>query len=81
MDAKRLHAEIANLHEQNNNLKAMNKQIDSQTELNRITANLASAKQAGADVEKEIDESSYGKMLRYIQRLNPFKGMFKFGDK
>ena len=31
----------------------------------------------GLQVEKEIDESNYGKVIRYLQRLNPFQGIFK----
>ena len=84
MDAKRLAAEIANLHAQNTNLKEMNEQIRSQTRLNNANTLVADAqannirvKLPALQVEKEIDESVYGKIIRYLQRLNPLQGIFK----
>jgi len=34
----------------------------------------AKAAAAAADTEKQIDESTYGKVIRYIMRLNPLTG-------
>lgn len=40
-------------------------------QLTDIERELASAKLPGAKVESDIDESKYGAVLRYLQRLNP----------
>jgi len=77
LDAKRLAAEIDNIKQQNLNLKAQADQSKSQAELNRVLAANAAAELPGRKVEAQIDESPYGQMIRYIQRLNPFKGLFK----
>jgi len=77
MDIKRAHAEIENL-------KTQNEKLISDTELNRAVARqtLATAKsveaaQPGKETEREIDQTKYGKGLRYIDRLldtlNPLK--------
>jgi len=85
IDFKRAYAEIQNLHEQNTNLKSQNKQIESQTELNKALARVADAdnvlkgvtakslefKLPGLETESKIDESIFGKVVRYLQRLNP----------
>lgn len=85
LDARRMYAEL-------DNLKAQNAQIKSQAELNdalkrvaemetQVKANTAKSLESqlpGLEAEKEIDESSYGKIMRYIQRLNPlniFRGL------
>lgn len=79
LDARRAHAEIANLREQNSKIR-------SDTSLNRALENVArkdadikgaSAKMLenqlpGSEIEKNIDEGSFGKLMRYINRLNPF---------
>lgn len=82
--AKRLGAEMENLRAQNANLLAQNKQIDSQTELNKVLAQNAAiqakaneTKLPGLEVEKKIDESTYGEWIRYLQRLNPFRSFFR----
>ena len=84
LDVRRAKAEIANLHEQNVNLKEMNKQIASQTRLNNtnsalaaVAAKLKETEIPGAIKEQEIDESTFGGIIRYLNRLNPFSGIFK----
>lgn len=85
LDAKRLHAEIQNMRETNKNLQAQNRQIASQTALNkalevsakadaaqrRVSTRNSALDYAGKKVEAQIDESYYGQFLRYMQRLNP----------
>lgn len=71
MDAKRFAAEIDNLKQQNLNLQAQNRQIDSQTELNRLAAQASAAELPGKAIEAEIDKTKYGEWMRYLQRLNP----------
>lgn len=75
LDTKRASAEVENLRAQNENLKEMNKQIRSQTRLNNANSALASigaklkeTEIPGAIKEKEIDESLYGTILRWIGR-------------
>lgn len=79
MDAKRLSAEVDNLRQQNLNLKAQNAQIDSQTELNKQLFQTNALKIPAIETESEIDQTPYGKAIRYLDRLNPFKHLFKFG--
>lgn len=83
IDAKRMFAELDNLKEQNNNLKAQNEQIRSQTELNEQLAktqvkerllkeyavHAAELSMPGKQTEAKIDESWFGKMLRWFQRF------------
>lgn len=79
MDTKRLAAEIDNLKQQNLNLKSQNEQIDSQTDLNKQLLQTNALKIPAIKTESEIDETPYGKAIRYLDRLNPFKHLFKFG--
>lgn len=74
LNAARNRAEIKNVQAQTKNtmaetvLKQMSKKI--------MTQSLVSAKAAaaGAKVEEQIDKSTYGKVIRYIMRLNPLTG-------
>lgn len=86
MDVKRTLAELDNLRSQNENLKAQNKKIDAETALTNwmIRSEAASAKSAetklpGLEAEQRIDESKFGEVMRWIQRLNPLtplRGLF-----
>ena len=83
IDFKRSRAEIENLRAQNENLQALNKQIQSQTNLNNANTALA---YKNADVievklpslrqDTEIDTGAFGKFMKYVERLNPFRGLF-----
>lgn len=42
--------------------------------LNEKQFDLLDAQLTGAEIEKEIDETDYGKFIRYLQRLNPISG-------
>jgi len=84
MDAKRALAEIKNLEAQNENLKEMNQQIRSQTSLNNANsavayknADILDVKLPGLKVEEQIDKSTYGQVIRYLERLNPLRHIFK----
>lgn len=91
MDVKRSLAEITNLREQAKNLQAQNKQIDSQTKLNGAlyesaladsglkgaTARNISTQLPGLKTEEAIDESLFGKVIRYMNRANPFLNLLK----
>lgn len=79
MDTKRLAAEIDNLKQQNLNLKSQNQQIDSQTDLNKQLLQTNALKVPALETESEIDQTPYGKAIRYLDRLNPFKHLIKFG--
>ena len=79
MDTKRLAAEIDNLKQQNLNLKSQNQQIDSQTDLNKQLLRTNALKVPALETESEIDQTTYGKAIRYLDRLNPFKHLIKFG--
>ena len=71
MDMKRSVAEMKNLHEVNKNLQAQNREIDSRTALNKVTAKLEQSKVAGAEVEESIDKGFMGPVTRFIQRFLP----------
>lgn len=84
MMAKRMQEEVANLREQN-------KQIRSQTHLNNAltdvadweaaikhsAAEISKASVPGAKIEAEIDQSKYGEVIRYLQRLSPLRWFTK----
>jgi len=87
-DSLRQRAEVKNLAEVNRNLQEQNAQIRSQRQLNEAqrvvmlqdavikasTARQLAAQMPGIETERQIDESSYGQWIRYLNRLNPFGG-------
>lgn len=91
LDAKRAKAEVANLIEQNKNLQETNVKTRADTQLSnalakaaKVDAQLKAANvkgvqldNVGRQVEAEIDKSTPGWMLRFVQRLNPLKGIFR----
>lgn len=76
LDARRMYAEI-------DNLKSQNKQIESNTDLNNAleavakqearlkvaSAKALEAKLPGAEIDRDIDMSTVGKILRWTERL------------
>lgn len=89
-------AEKQNLLQTNRNLKATERQINANTRLQNFNSakshaeTLNTEKQneimdqaiAASKIEAEIDQTDYGKFLRYLNRLNPFgnsaKGLWTF---
>lgn len=87
LDSKRASAELQNLFEQNKNLQEQNLKIKSDVKLNRQLTEVAHAEAAlksnsansiyldniGRQVEADIDKSTFGKIMRYAERLNPLR--------
>lgn len=71
MDAKRLAADLNNLEAQNSNLKSQNELINSQVFGQALNNDLTAAKIPAAKLESEIDQSDFGKSIRYINRVLP----------
>jgi len=77
MDVQRTIAELRNLGQQNDKLKAETELTKLLARTQAFTAKSAEAKATGDAVEQKIDESQYGEWIRYIDRLNPLKMLFK----
>lgn len=70
LEARRLFSELKNL-------EAVNANLRSQARLNNAQARAFDVKQAGLEAEESIDKSDFGKIFRYIDRINPLKKIFK----
>lgn len=70
IESRRYHAEIKNLESQN-------KVLESQALLNLTSAKGQAFSHAGKGVEEEIDKSTVGKILKYIDRLAPVLKLIK----
>ena len=78
LDFRRSVAEIKNLNAQNDKIRAdtdyirMMRDVAAQdVNIKSATARNVSAQTAGLEAEAEIDQTAYGKIMRYLQRLNP----------
>lgn len=86
MDAMMMKQQLKNMKSTDENLKASNRKIDSDTELSKAltevarqdrnikasSAQMLKYQEPGAKVESEIDSSTFGKVMRYLGRMNPF---------
>lgn len=76
LEARRTAAEVANLQVQNDKLKAdtdlskaMTASSMQEAQVRAATAATITANLAGAKVESEIDQSTFGKVMRYVDRF------------
>lgn len=79
LDAQRAYAEVKNMQQQNQKLRAdtrlsnaMRQVTVEEAKVKGATAKSLSTQLPGLETEQEIDESNYGKFMRYLGRLNPF---------
>lgn len=96
VDIQRARAELQNMKEQNENLKAQNRKIGAETELTKELKKVAevdsilkanNAKSVALDLpekkrEAEIFSNNYfGLPVKFLERLNPLRGIFQGGGK
>lgn len=81
LESKRLRAELKNLDEQNKNLQSQNRKIDAEANMVRhlstVYANTAEGlhyDNFSKKIKSDIDRSTYGKTLLYLDRLGGLAG-------
>ena len=71
MAAKRLFAEVKQMKANTRNIEQNTKVGKEEEKIRRATAQIERSRVPGATTEGKIDKSTYGKVLRYINRLVP----------
>lgn len=84
VDIRRANAEVKNLREQNKFIRAQTEQsmeqaaVAAQEKWLKLSQTRAvQLENVARQVEAEIDQSKFGKGLRYVDRLNPLSGLLK----